>query len=51
MNKQELLEKLEKLDEVLLIELLNLNSQEIIDAFLDRIAEREDFIRHEIEDL
>jgi hypothetical protein len=51
MDKQELLEQLGKLDEVLLIELLNLTSQDIIDAFLDRIAEREEFIRHEIEEL
>jgi hypothetical protein len=51
MNKAELLEELKKLDEVLLLELLELTSEDIVDAFLDRIAERETYIRHEIEDV
>ena len=51
MNTQELIEKLKKLDEVLLVELLELTRENIVDAFLDRIAERETYIRHETEDL
>ena len=51
MDKARLLEKLKKLDEVLLLELLELTSEDIVDAFLDRIAERETYIRHEIEDV
>jgi hypothetical protein len=50
MNKVELIERLRQLDEVLLIELLEITSTEIIDAFLDKIDEREAHIRHEIED-
>ena len=51
MEKQRLLEKLRQLDEVLLLELLNLTSHDLLDAFMDRVAEREEFIRHEIEEL
>lgn len=51
MNRAELLEKLKKLDEVLLLELLELTSEDVVDAFLDRIAERETYIRHEVEEL
>jgi hypothetical protein len=51
MNHAELLEKLKKLDEVLLLELLELTSEDVVDAFLDRIAERETYIRHEVEEL
>jgi hypothetical protein len=50
MNKQELIEKLHALDEVLLVELLNLTSQDICDAFLDRIVEYEDRIRAQLEE-
>lgn len=51
MNKQELLEELRKLDEVLLLELLNINSEDICDAFLDRVTENEERLRREIEEL
>jgi len=51
MDKAGLLEELKKLDEVLLLELLELTSEDIVDAFLDKIAERETYIRHEIEDV
>lgn len=37
MDKSELLEELRKLDEVTLIELLGVNSTNIVDAFLDVI--------------
>jgi len=51
MDHAELLEKLKQLDEVLLLELLDLKSEELVDAFLDKIAEREAYIRHETEEL
>lgn len=51
MDFAELLEKLKQLDEVLLLELLELTSEDIVDAFVDRVAERETYIRHEAEDL
>jgi hypothetical protein len=51
MNKQELLEELRKLDEVLLLELLNITSEDICDAFMDRVIEHEDSIRRQVEEL
>ncbi len=45
MDRQELFEELRKLDEVLLLELLNITSEEIVDFFMDRILEREGSIR------
>lgn len=51
MNKAELIEKLHQLDEVLLLELLELTSEDIVNAFLDRVVEHETRIRHEIEDV
>jgi hypothetical protein len=51
MNHAELLEKLKKLDEVLLLELLELTSEDIVDQFLDKIKEKETYIRHEVEEL
>lgn len=51
MDKKELLEQLRKLDEVLLLELIELTSEDIVDAFVDRIIEHEQRIRREIEEL
>ncbi len=42
MHKTELLEKLRQLPEELLIDLLGVNSDAIVDAFLDIIEEDED---------
>lgn len=42
MDKFELLEELKKLDEVTLLELLEITSEEIIDQFLDKIEENYD---------
>jgi hypothetical protein len=50
MDKADLLEKLRALDEVLLLELLEINSTDIVDCFLDKIIEREEYIRHELKD-
>ncbi len=51
MDKAELLEKLRKLDEVLLLELLEITSEELVDAFLDKIEENETRLRNETEDV
>lgn len=41
MNKFELIEELKHVDEITLLELLNIDTQDIIDAFLDRIEENQ----------
>lgn len=50
MDKYELIEKLRNLDEVTLIDLLGVTSDQIVDAFLDVIDERDAYIRQEIEE-
>lgn len=50
MSKSELIEKLRKIDEVTLLELLEINSEDIIDAFLDRIDERLEKLYEEVEE-
>lgn len=45
MNKVELLEKLRSLDEVTLLDLLEITSEDICDLFLDRIIEYDGKIR------
>lgn len=45
-----LIEKLRKVDEVLLLELLDLNSSDIVDAFADRIEERTNYIYGQLEE-
>ena len=50
MLNSELLEKLRSLDEVLLLELLNLNSSDLVDAFFDRIIERLNIIVDSLEE-
>ena len=44
MDKQELLEKLKEVDEVTLLELLEINSTELVDAFLDKIEDKIDYL-------
>lgn len=51
MDKAELLEKLRELDEVILIELLGATSTDIVDAFLDLIDERYNYIYEQIKNL
>jgi len=41
MNKLELIEELRKIDEITLMELLELTSTDIVDAFLDHIEEHQ----------
>ncbi len=43
-------EKLKQVDEVSLLEILNITSDEIVDRFDDRIEEREDYLRNEFEE-
>lgn len=50
MLNPELLEKLRSLDEVTLLELLDLNSSEIVDAFLDKIEDNLSFIYSQVHD-
>ena len=50
MTKQQLIERLRLYDEVTVMELLDLHTDELIDAFLDRIVDRFDFIHDKIED-
>jgi nucleoid DNA-binding protein len=44
MNKTELIEQLRDVDEVLLLELLDVTSTELVDAFLDKIEDRINYI-------
>ncbi len=47
MNKFELIDELRHIDEVTLLELLNIDTQDLIDAFLDRIEENQSkLIKH-----
>lgn len=50
MDKYEVIEYLRNLNEVTLVELLNLTSTEIVDAFLDKIDERKEYIYKSLED-
>ena len=49
MNKFELYEYLRKTEETLLLELLDISSEEIVDAFTDRIDERLTYIYGQIQ--
>lgn len=50
MMNADLLEKLRNLDEVVLIELLGVSSTEIVDAFLDKIEDRINFIYSQLDE-
>ena len=50
MDKLSLIKKLRKIDETLLLELLDLSSEDIVDAFLDKIDERIDYLYEQIEE-
>ena len=41
MDKKELIERLRQLDELTLLEILEINSSDLVDAFLDRIVDNE----------
>jgi len=46
----ELAEKLKRLDEITLVEVLNLNSSDIVNAFMDVIEDKFDKLEGEIDD-
>lgn len=50
MSYLELIEKLKTYDETLLLELLNVSSEELVDAFLDKIYDRIEYIKNQLED-
>lgn len=49
MNKIELIQELKQIDEVTLLELLEINSEDLVDAFLDKIDERIEYIYKELQ--
>ena len=48
MNRAELLEKLKKIDEVSLLELLEITSEQLVDAFLDIIDDKEEYLHGQV---
>lgn len=46
---KELCDKLKMLDEVLVIEVLDIHSDEIVDRFEDRVEERRDYIEEDLD--
>lgn len=50
MSRVELIEKLRSYDEVILLELLEITSEDIVDRFIDKIVENEFRIRKEIKE-
>ena len=50
MLSAELIDKLKELDELLLLELLEINSAELVDAFYEKIHERLQYILKELEE-
>ena len=50
MNKLDLIERLRKTEETLLLELLDITSEDIVDAFLDKINERLEYLDRQLED-
>ena len=50
-SKTELLNKLRRIDEVTLLELLEINATDLVDAFLEKINERLEYLYQETKDL
>lgn len=50
MTKFELLHKLRNTEEVTLMELLGITSDDLVDAFLDRIDENYEYLQEQLED-
>ena len=46
----EIAEKLKQLDEIMLVELLNLNSSDLVNAFMDIVEEKADKLEGELDD-
>ena len=49
-NKVELIQKLRTLDEITLLEALEISSDDIVDAFLDKINEKLDYLYKQVKD-
>ena len=47
---EEVKEKLKKLDETILLEILEINSEEIVERFSDKIEDREDYFITDLEE-
>ncbi len=50
MTKQQLIEKLRNIDEVFLLELLDIKSDDLVDAFIDKLDDRYGYIEKQFED-
>ena len=50
MTKHDVIERLLKLDELTVLELLDISTEDIIDAFLDKIDERSEFLHKSLEE-
>lgn len=48
MNKIELLDELKKLDEITLLELLELTSEDLVDAFLEKINDKIEYLYSQV---
>lgn len=48
MNRLELIQQLKKVEETLLLELLDISSEDLVDAFIDKIDERLEYIYGQI---
>jgi hypothetical protein len=48
MTFKELLERLKREDEVYLLELINISPDELVDAFEDKIEDRQEYIRNQL---
>jgi hypothetical protein len=48
-NRLELLEKLRSVDEILLLELLEITSTELVDAFIDKVDDKLQYIYDQLE--
>jgi len=46
----EIQERLIKLDEILLMELLEINSEDLVERFIDRIEDRADELEEQVDD-
>jgi hypothetical protein len=49
MSFDEVLEKLRTLEETILVDLLEITSDDIVDAFHEQILDKYDYIKHQIE--
>lgn len=47
---RDLMSKLKQLDEITLLEVLDITSEEIIERFIDKVEQRYDFLEKELND-